>query len=50
GIVCCSAGNHAQGVALSAAILNIDAVIVMPIPTPQIKVDGVRKNAGTGKV
>ena len=34
GIVACSAGNHAQGVALSATNLGIDAVIVMPNPDP----------------
>ena len=38
GIVCCSAGNHAQGVALSACKLKIDAKIVMPLATPEIKV------------
>lgn len=46
GIVTCSAGNHAQGVALSVARLNIDNVIVMPLATPQIKVDAVRKFGG----
>lgn len=38
GIVACSAGNHAQGVAMAAAKLGIDAVIVMPVATPMIKV------------
>lgn len=38
----CSAGNHAQGVALSAKKLNVRAVIVMPLATPMIKVGGVR--------
>ena len=47
GIVACSAGNHAQGVSLSASTLGIDAVIVMPTATPAIKVDGVRKFGGT---
>jgi len=46
GIVACSAGNHAQGVAFSAIKLGIDAVIVMPTGTPSIKVDGVRKLGG----
>ena len=46
GIVACSAGNHAQGVALSASHLGVDAVIVMPIATPRIKVDAVRKFGG----
>eukprot|EP00908_Phaeocystis_cordata_P024960 Transcript_7418.p1 GENE.Transcript_7418~~Transcript_7418.p1 ORF type:complete len:571 (-),score=290.18 Transcript_7418:223-1887(-) len=47
GIVACSAGNHAQGVALSATNLGLDAVIIMPKATPQIKVDAVRKFGGT---
>lgn len=46
GIVACSAGNHAQGVAMSATALGIDAVIVMPKATPAIKVNAVRKFAG----
>jgi len=43
GIVAASAGNHAQGVALSAKKLNISAVIVMPRTTPDIKVSAVKK-------
>jgi threonine dehydratase len=43
GVICASAGNHAQGVALSAQKLGIRAVIVMPTTTPQIKVDAVKK-------
>lgn len=46
GIVCCSAGNHAQGVAMSAAALNLDAKIVMPLATPEIKVRSVRQQGG----
>lgn len=46
GIVCCSAGNHAQGVALSANQLKIDAKIVMPTATPAIKVRSVRQHGG----
>ncbi|HYE88173.1 MAG TPA: pyridoxal-phosphate dependent enzyme [Vicinamibacterales bacterium] len=42
GVVAASAGNHAQGVALSARHLGIDALIVMPRSTPRIKVDAVR--------
>jgi len=42
GVVCASAGNHAQGVAMSAARLDLRAVIVMPKTTPTIKVDAVR--------
>ena len=41
GVVCASAGNHAQGVALSARRRGIPAVIVMPRTTPQIKVEAV---------
>jgi threonine dehydratase len=41
GVVCASAGNHAQGVALSAKRRGIPAVIVMPLTTPQIKVQAV---------
>ncbi|HAU14063.1 MAG TPA: threonine ammonia-lyase, biosynthetic, partial [Gammaproteobacteria bacterium] len=41
GVVACSAGNHAQGVAKSCSILNLPAVIVMPLATPRIKVDAV---------
>ena len=41
GVICASAGNHAQGVALSAQKLGISALIVMPRTTPQIKVDAV---------
>lgn len=43
GVICASAGNHAQGVALSAASRNIDAVIVMPTTTPDIKIDSVKR-------
>ncbi|MBX6317263.1 threonine ammonia-lyase, biosynthetic [Pigmentiphaga sp.] len=42
GVICASAGNHAQGVALSAQRLGCRAVIVMPVTTPQLKVDAVR--------
>ena len=38
GVICSSAGNHAQGVALSAQRLGCDAVIAMPVTTPEIKV------------
>ncbi|CAO3641047.1 unnamed protein product [Mucor fragilis] len=37
GVIACSAGNHAQGVAISAQKLGIKAKIVMPVPTPAIK-------------
>ncbi|MBQ4245968.1 MAG: threonine ammonia-lyase, biosynthetic [Succinivibrio sp.] len=42
GIITASAGNHAQGVALSAKNLGITAVIVMPTTTPDLKIDAVR--------
>jgi len=42
GVVAASAGNHAQGVAYSAAQFGIRAVIVMPESTPLTKVDGVK--------
>ena len=42
GIITASAGNHAQGVALSAKKLGIKAVIVMPTTTPDLKIDAVR--------
>lgn len=46
GVVCASAGNHAQGVALSAQRLGLRAVIVMPVTTPAIKIDAVRRLGG----
>ncbi len=46
GVICASAGNHAQGVALSASKMGIRAVIVMPTTTPQLKVDAVRGFGG----
>ena len=41
GVICASAGNHAQGVALAAQKLNVQATIVMPVTTPRIKVSAV---------
>lgn len=41
GVIAASAGNHAQGVALSAQKLGCKAIIVMPVTTPQIKVEAV---------
>jgi threonine dehydratase len=46
GVVACSAGNHAQGVAMSARMLGCRAVIVMPLATPTIKVNAVRVHGG----
>lgn len=42
GVIAASAGNHAQGVALSATRLGIQATIIMPVTTPDIKVSAVR--------
>lgn len=42
GVVCASAGNHAQGVAFACAHLNIKGAIFMPLTTPKQKVDQVR--------
>ena len=47
GVITSSAGNHAQGVALAANKLGVDAFIVMPTTTPGIKVDAVRRLGGT---
>jgi threonine dehydratase len=46
GVICASAGNHAQGVALSARKLGCRAVIVMPVTTPKLKVDAVAALGG----
>lgn len=46
GVITASAGNHAQGVALSASRLGIHALIVMPVNTADIKVDAVRGFGG----
>jgi len=44
GVVCASAGNHAQGVGLAAKMTGIHATIVMPVETPLIKVDRTRSH------
>ncbi len=46
GVICASAGNHAQGVALSSHKLGINATIVMPNTTPDIKVKAVKRLGG----
>ena len=46
GVICSSAGNHAQGVALAARKRGVRAVVVMPVTTPPIKVDAVRALGG----
>ncbi|PKU61755.1 Threonine dehydratase biosynthetic, chloroplastic [Dendrobium catenatum] len=47
GVICSSAGNHAQGVALAAQKLGCDAVIVMPVTTPEIKWRSVQRLGAT---
>ncbi|TIC83052.1 threonine ammonia-lyase, biosynthetic [Crenobacter intestini] len=46
GVITASAGNHAQGVALSARRIGCEATIVMPETTPQVKIDGVLSRGG----
>ncbi|BAS57755.1 MULTISPECIES: threonine ammonia-lyase, biosynthetic [Leptolyngbya] len=46
GVIAASAGNHAQGVALGAKRLGTTAIIVMPVTTPQVKIDAVRSRGG----
>jgi threonine dehydratase len=46
GVICASAGNHAQGVALAASRLGCRAVIVMPTTTPPVKIDAVKARGG----
>jgi threonine dehydratase len=46
GVICASAGNHAQGVALGARTRGIRAVVVMPVTTPEIKVQAVAELGG----
>ncbi len=46
GVICASAGNHAQGVAMSAHKLGARAVVVMPTTTPEVKIDAVRALGG----
>ncbi|MDQ6967873.1 MAG: threonine ammonia-lyase, biosynthetic, partial [Mariprofundaceae bacterium] len=47
GVICASAGNHAQGVALSAKKLDIKATIIMPRTTPEIKVKAVESHGAS---
>ncbi|PHT71019.1 Threonine dehydratase biosynthetic, chloroplastic [Capsicum annuum] len=47
GVICSSAGNHAQGVALSAQRLGCNAVIAMPVTTPDIKWKSVKRLGAT---
>ena len=50
GVVAASAGNHAQGVALSGQVLSTRTVIVMPRTTPNIKVDAVAMRGAEGQL
>lgn len=47
GVICASAGNHAQGVAFAGKALGIGATIVMPIVTPGIKINAVRSHGAS---
>lgn len=46
GVICASAGNHAQGLAEAARLMGVKATIVMPKTTPEIKVANVRARGG----
>jgi len=46
GVMTASAGNHAQGLALAARKLGCRAVIVMPVTTPAVKIEAVRRHGG----
>ncbi len=46
GVIAHSSGNHAQAVALSAKLLNIKATIVMPLTSPQVKINATRNTYG----
>ncbi len=46
GVICASAGNHAQGLALAASSMGIKATIVMPRSTPDVKVSAGRRHGG----
>ncbi len=46
GVIAASAGNHAQGVAFAARQLSISALIVMPVTTPAIKIEAVKRFGG----
>jgi len=43
GVICASAGNHAQGVAVAAARHGVEATVVVPVTTPDIKVRAIRR-------
>ncbi len=47
GVICASAGNHAQGVAVAASRLGIEATVVVPTTTPDIKVNAIERLGAT---
>lgn len=47
GVVCSSAGNHAQGVAYAASLMGVNSTIVMPKTTPYLKVQSTKNYGGT---
>lgn len=47
GVVCSSAGNHAQGVAYASSLIGVDATIVMPKTTPYLKVQSTKNYGGS---
>lgn len=46
GVICSSAGNHAQGVAYASSLMNIESTIVMPKTTPYLKVQATKNYGG----
>ena len=46
GVVCASAGNHAQGVALACSLLNLEGTVFMPVVTPLQKIERVKQFGG----
>ena len=46
GVIAASAGNHAQGLALAAQKLGVKCQVVMPVTTPEVKIEGVRSRGG----
>ncbi len=47
GVIACSSGNHAQGIAEAARLLNVPATIIMPFDAPKIKVERTRRSGAT---
>ncbi|MGL5820506.1 MAG: threonine ammonia-lyase [Sarcina sp.] len=46
GVICSSAGNHAQGIAYASSLYNINSTIVMPKSTPLLKIDSTKELGG----